>query len=142
MDPRRLVLAALTAVMPLAGACVGVPEDTHVEAVEVQAWGGLLPACAELEVDLENARVSAGLCDAVDTATGVAVAPEIIAALRAGIDDSEFRAENVEPDPSCPTCPTRSYRVVIASDSAGVRDSTRIIPSTSLVEALAPLGAP
>jgi len=140
--PRRLLLAALTAIMPLVGGCVGVPEDTHVEAVEVQAWGGILPACAELEVDLENARVAAGACDAVDTVNGVAVSPEIIAALKTGIDDSEFRSENVEPDPSCPTCPTRAYRVVIASDSAGVRDRTRIVPSASLLEALAPLGAP
>ena len=140
MAKRLPLLGALTAL--LGAGCYSVPEDTHVEAVEVQAWGGSLPACAELEVDLENARMAAGLCDAVDTTAGVSLPFETIEALRAGIDDSEFRSENVEPDPGCPTCPTRSYRVVIASDSAGVRDATRILPSASLLSALAPLGAP
>lgn len=142
MGRSRLLLTVLVTLLPQAGACVGVPEDTKVEAVEVQAWGGALPVCAELEVDLENARMAIGECDAVDTAAGVSLPFETIEALRAGIDDSEFRSENVEPTPGCATCPTRSYRVVIASESAGVRDSTRILPSPSLLNALAPLGAP
>jgi hypothetical protein len=142
MTYRTVLLGALTLASMLGGGCVGVPEDTKVEALEVQAWGGMFPICTELEVDLENARLAGGECEAVDTTNGIAVAPDVIAALRAGIDESEFSGQNVEPPPDCPTCPTRAYRVVMSSESAGVTDSMRIVPAASLVQALAPLGAP
>ena len=136
---RRALLAAT--LLPLCWGCYGVPEDTRVEALRVQAWGGALPACVELGVDLDQSLMALGACDAVDTAVGVTLPFETIDMLRAGIDDSEFHSENVEPEPGCPSCPTRSYRVILASASEGMRDEFRILPSDALVQALAPLGA-
>ena len=138
----RSLLLFAPLLLPLSWGCYGVPEDTHGEALRAQAWGGSLPACVELGVDLEGARMAVGACDAVDPTLGVQLPFEAIDALRAGIDDSEFSSENVEPEPGCPSCPTRSYRVTVASQSAGLRDEMRILPSDALVRALAPLGAP
>jgi hypothetical protein len=133
----------LVAVVSLLGlACTGVPEDTRVESLEIQAWGGNVAVCREMAIDLDLALVASGGCDAVDASTGTAVPPQTVEALRAGIDESEFRPANVEPTPGCATCPTRSYRVQITSESEGISRSSRILPSQGLLDALAPMGAP
>lgn len=145
MQLTKSMLRAATivaALMPVVAACYGVPEDTRVGALRAQAWGGVLPDCVELKVDLDQARVAAGTCEAVDVANGVTLPADVVEAVRAGIDDSEIRAENVEPDPGCGTCPTRAYRVMLASESAGTSQEMRIIPSAGLLQTLAPLGAP
>lgn len=129
------ILAAL-----FATACYGIPDDTKVDKLAVKAWGGAVGTCQELHIDL-NAEIAArGVCDAVDPATGSAVPPETIEAIRVGIDTSDF--DDSDPAPDCEGCATHTYTVYLSSDSANLGSRARIVPSAELVAALVPLSPP